>query len=169
MEKEKKTKSKKWIAAIILIIILIIAAGLYFNVFSIPTGLIAGTTTTEETRERLVSEFTVTGNEVMAREITENLPYYESVELEPGRYSLELASDKPVWIMVYDEPSFNKWKNGVYVFIKTGTGCCSEKTKTDSFSGNFDINKNEEGKYYIVIDGPEETLIKFKVTQNLKF
>jgi len=123
----------------------------------------------KETRERVVSEFTVTGNEVIAKETTETLPYYESVDLEPGRYTLEMVSDEPVWIMVYDEPTFNKWEECVYGFIKTGTGCCSEKRKTDSFSGNFDINKNEGGKYYIVIDGPTETLIKFKITQNLKF
>ncbi|NIM46959.1 MAG: hypothetical protein GTN40_02250 [Candidatus Aenigmarchaeota archaeon] len=171
MEKEKKRKSKKWFAVIILIIIVIIAAGLYFNVFSMPTGLIAGIETpeTEESRERVVSTFTVTGNEVIAKEITETLPYYESVDLEPGRYTFEMESDEPVWIIVYDEPTFNNWENGVRGFIRTGTGCCSEKRKTDNFSGNFDINKNEGGKYYIVIEGPTETSIKFKITQNLKF
>ncbi|NIO44409.1 MAG: hypothetical protein GTN36_02545 [Candidatus Aenigmarchaeota archaeon] len=171
MEKEKKTRSRKWFAAIILIIIVIVAAGLYFNVFSVPTGLVAGTEKTEaqETRERVVSEFTVTGNEVIARDITETLPYYESLELEPGRYTFEMISDESVWAMIYDEPTFNEWKNGVRGFIKTGTGCCDEKRKTDNFSGNFDINKNEAGKYYIVIEGPLETSIKFKITQNLKF
>lgn len=171
MEKEKKTRSRKWFAAIILIIIVIVAAGLYFNVFSVPTGLVAGTEKTEaqETRERVVSEFTVTGNEVIARDITETLPYYESLELEPGRYTIQVVTDKPVWIMVYDQLRFDSWQEGKYMKMETGTGCCRSETKTDNFDRRFDISENDGGTYYIIIEGGEETAIKFKITQNLKF
>ncbi len=163
---EKKAKSsKKWILAIVLIVIIIAAAAIYFNAFSVPTGLAAGTTETTTTGET----FTLTGDEILGREITEILPYYESIDLEPGRYTLQVEVDKPVWIMLYTESGFEKWENGRYGHMKAGTGCCGTTTKTNNHQEKFDINSNEGGKYYIIIEGMEETSIKLKITQISKF
>jgi len=171
VEKVKKS-NKKWIIAIVLIIIIVIAAGLYFNVFSIPTGLIAGTETTGESTETETiepPEFTVTGEEIIAKELTEALPYYESVDLESGRYVIDFISDEPVWMFVYNEVRFNQWKQGKYTFILAGTACCKDEYKTKSHTETFDVPRGEGGKVYIVVEGAEEASIKFKVTQTLKF
>jgi len=167
MEKGK-TKSKKWIIAIVLIAIIVIALGLYFNVFSIPTGLIAGEITTEETSEETTQpSFTITGSEVIAKETTETLPYYESVNLEDGRYAIEFVSDEPVLVFVFEETRFNEWKNegGKYTVV-AGTG---RVNKVTSYADTFDVNKGQGGLYYIVVEGAEEASIKFKITQILKF
>jgi len=169
MEKEKKSKNK-WIIAIVLIAIIVIAAGFYFNVFSVPTGLIAGTSETEnEGTEKEPPEFTVTGEEIIAKELTEALPYYESVDLESGRYVIEFVSDESVWMFVYNEARFNQWKQGKHTLILAGTACCKDEYKTKSHSETFDVPRGEGGKIYIVVEGAEEASIKFKITQTLKF
>ncbi len=132
MEK-RKTKSKKWIVAIVLIAIIVIVLGLYLNAFSIPTGLIAGETPTEETKKE-APEFTITGNEIISKETTETLPYYESVYLESGRYTFDFRADVPVWVFVYSEERFNQWMEGEYTFTRTGTACCKEKYKVKSLT-----------------------------------
>jgi hypothetical protein len=172
MEKEKKPKSKKWLIAIILVVIIVIALWLYFNIFSIPTGLVAGIETikTEETPTAAAPpNFTVTGDEVIAKEILEILPYYESVDLEPGRYTIQVITDKPVWIRLYDQIHFNEWeRDGKHGKTKAGTNF-NEEDAIEDFSSTFDINIGEEGKYYLLILGNGETSIKFKIIQDLKF
>jgi len=169
-EKETKSSRTKWIAAILIIIVVMVAAGFYFKVFSLPTGLItAGNQATETTTGNQPAPFTVTGDEIIAKDTTESLPYYESVDLEAGRYGIQVVTDRPVWIMLYNQANFDDWKNGSYGSLRIGTGCCNENMKTDRFSGNFDINEGEKGVYYIVIQGTEKTSIKFKITQILKF
>lgn len=164
MEKEK-AKSKKWIIAVILIIIVAIAIAIYFNVFSIPTGLIAGTTTNEATKTEVPSTptVTVTGTEILNKEFTETLTYYESVELEPGRYVIQITTDKKVTIMIYDELHFEEWQQGKFPNLITGSG-----TSTDNFISRFDVKSGQGGNYYIVLVGTGDASIKLKLIQEIK-
>jgi hypothetical protein len=168
MEKEKKPKSKKWLIAIILVVIIVIALGLYFNIFSIPTGLVAGTETMTGSPETPTNEppkFTVTGNEIIAKEVTENLPYYEPVDLESGKYSIQVITDKPVWIRLYDQLHFDEWeKDGKHGKVVIGTNL-NEEDKTDNFDTIFFVSQGNGGKHYLLILGNEKTSIKFKITQ----
>jgi len=180
MKEEEKTKkfNKKWLIAVVLIVVIAIALVIYSGILPTPTGL-AAVTETNTNNPSVPPEqpkFTVTGNELLAKEVKEVLPYYEPVDLESGRYTIEVFIDKPIWIMLYDENNFNIWKNGGDAALRVGTGCCMQNRKTDSFSDKFDINEGEEGKYYLVIEdkeyiigNKEKTTIKFKITQILKF
>jgi len=173
-EGEKNKKSKKWIILIVLVVIIAVLAFLFFKgIFTIPTGLMAGTgneaSTGGETPANPSPTFTTTGNEVIVKEITETLPYNEEIYLEPGRYYLEVVTDNPVWIRLYDKIRFDDWKDkGTHGYSPIGTGL-KENEKTETLNGNFDINNGEGGNYYLLILGDKTTSIKFKIIQSLKF
>ena len=176
MKEEGKSKksSKKWIIAIVLIIIAAIAVAFYQGIFSIPTGLAVGTETATTNPPATPATptqptFTVTGTEIITKEVAENLPYYESVNVEPGMYVIEFTSDVPVWMFVYNEMRFNQWKEGKHTFTLTGTACCKDEYKIKSFTGSFKLTESEGNKAFIVVEGAEEASIKFKITQTLKF
>jgi hypothetical protein len=171
MEEKKKSSKGKWIIAIVLIAATIIIAGLYLGIFSMPTGLAAGAQTIESTNPPPVQQpiFTTTGTEVIAKEVTAHLPYNESIDMEPGRYALQVITDKPVWIRLYDQIHFDEWKNdGTHGRTVIGTNL-NENDKTDNFNMNFNIGSGQGGKYYLLIFGNTEmTSIKFKITQIFK-
>jgi hypothetical protein len=171
MEEKKKSSKGKWIIAIVIIaVIAAVALAFYNGIFSMPTGLVAGTQTTVNPPAPSTPQqptFTTTGTEIIAKEVNESLPYYESADLEPGKYSLQVITDKPVWIIVYDETHFNEWKNrGNGGSALLSTGSTKETEKVTSFSDSFYIGAN--GKYYVVLEGSGEASIKFKITQIFK-
>lgn len=181
-EKNAKKSSKKLIIVIaVIIVIAAIAFGFYSGIFSLPTGLVVGGTSAagnqKSTNENPASQpssvqqpiFTTTGTEVMTKDVTENLPYYESLDLESGRYSLQVATDKPVWIRLYDQLHFDEWKNdGNHGKVVIGTNL-DEKSKTDNFNKNFDISPGNGGKHYLLIFGNNEKIsIKFIIKQIFK-
>lgn len=169
-ENEKSKKSnKKWLIAIILIAVIVIALILYSGIFSIPTGLITGTETDTNPTTNEQPKMTVTGTDIIAKETTGNLPYYESVDLVPGGYAIQIITNKPVWVMIYDESHFNQWKNGYYGTTIIGTGSGREEYKTTNFLDRFYISKGGEGKYYIVLDGKGESSINLKLVQMFKY
>ena len=173
MKEEEKTKksSKKWIIAIVLVVVIAVIAFAFYGGI-LPTGLATGTSTTSGTQAASTSEpakFTVTGTEVISKDVTEALPYYEAVNLESGRYDIEVITEEPVWIRLYDQVHFADWERaGIHGSVVTGTNL-NEGDKTKSLNTNFDINIGEEGKYYLLIMGDKTTSIKFKITQVLKF
>jgi hypothetical protein len=113
--------------------------------------------------------FTTTGAEMLAKETTQTMPYYESVTLEAGRYAVQVTSSTPVWIRVYDQIHFDAWKNsGEDGSAKTGTNLAVSDKVTD-FNKNFDVGTGEEGKYYLVITGEGSSSLQLKITQILKF
>jgi hypothetical protein len=187
-ESENTRKSnRKWLIAVVLVVIIgALALAFYQGIFTLPTGLMTGTvaaTGSQETVENPTTpateppQFTVTGNEIIAKEVTENLPYYESVDLEAGRYTIDFRSDEAVWMFVYSETYFNMWKEGKHTNIVAGTACypsskypnCDNQYKIKSHTQTFDVPRGEDGKYYIIVEGAEKALIKFKITQILKF
>jgi len=175
MKEEEKNKkfNKKWLIAVVLIAVVVIALVIYSGIFSIPTGMATVNTQQAEIKNNQPPTYTVTGNEYLSKEVNVDLPYEEPIDMEVGRYDLQVQTDKPVWIMFLPEYSYNDWKSGVRggLYVKSGTGCCSEKLKTIDYTNRFDINKGNLDivKYYLVIDGSEKTSIKFKLTQILKF
>lgn len=175
-EKEKKKSNGKLIIAIVLIVATIIIAGLYLGIFSLPTGLVVGAqtdgnpTTTNNQPTPAAPAYTATGTTMLENEVTKTLPYYESVELEPGKYGIEVATDKPVWVMVYSQTHFDEWESsGIHGTAMTSTGYGKEEYKTKDFSDVFSVGYDGKGKYYIVIEGNDETSIKIKLVQVLKY
>jgi len=180
MKEEEKTKksNKKWILAIVLIAVIAVVLVFYFEIFSLPTGFVTASketvignqntsATTPATQQPIT---TVTGKEIISTAAKENLPYYESADLEPGGYAIQVATDKPVWINVYDESHFNDWKNnGYYGTAITGTGSRREQYQTTAFSDRFYVSSDGKGKYYIVIEGSGEVSINLKLVQTFKY
>jgi hypothetical protein len=168
-EKEKKKSNGKLIIAIVLIAATIIIAGLYLGIFSMPTGLAVGKTNSATNGNPTTPQYNVTGNEIISKDITEKLPYYEFVNLEPGRYNIGLNSDVPVLVFVYDEEHFNMWKAGSHSFTLAGTACCKDENKIQSLNQNFNVPAGQGGNVYIVVEGAEQASIKFGITQVLKW
>jgi hypothetical protein len=166
-EQTKKKNNKKMIIAIVLVVIVAIALAFYSGIFSLPTGLAA--VTSQNTPAQPAATFTTTGNEIIAKELTQNLPYYVDASLEAGRYAVQVTTDNPVWIRVYDQARFDDWQNaGKQGSAKAGTNL-GAGDKVTNFIRNFDVNQGEEGKYYLLILGSEKTSIQLKITQILKF
>lgn len=179
--KDEEKSGKKWlITLIIAIVIIAIVVALYQGIFSLPTGLAAGNVkTTTETQQPNTNQpqqptFTETGTEIISKELTESLPYYELIgNLEPGKYSLEFASDIPVWVKVYDKIHFDEiQQSGNYYYTGTLTGGTplpyENSTKTTSLSTVFFVSDGKGGNYYILVLGNEKASIKFRVTQIYK-
>lgn len=170
---EKKKSNGKLIIAIVLIIATVIIAGLYLGIFSMPTGLAVGTQTNANENSTAPSTpqqptFTTTGTEVIAKNVTETLPYNEPIDLESGEYSIQVLTDNPVLIRLYSQLNFKDWESsGIHGSVVTGTNL-DEKDKTTIFDATFFIPNGEGGKYYLLILGNEKTSIKFKITQILK-
>lgn len=180
-EKNENTKkrSKKWIIAVVLIVIAAIAVAFYQGIFSLPTGLATagGEKITENQNPNPSASSTpqqpttiVTGKEMISTVTKENLPYYESADLEPGGYAIQVITDKPVWVNVYSESHFNDWKNkGNYGTAITGTGSRRAEYQTTGFSDRFYISSDGKGKYYVVIEGSGEVSINLKLVQTFKY
>jgi hypothetical protein len=158
-------------------VIIIAAIALAFYKGVIPKDLMAGTNTigNQETSGNPTTPSTgaaamvATGDEIIVKEVTESLPYYYETYLEPGRYSLNVVTDKPVWIRVYHQVNFDEWKNtGVHGAVLAGTNL-NENDKIENYNGEFIINRGEADKIYLLILGSETTTIKFKITQNIKY
>jgi hypothetical protein len=165
-EEHKNKKSNKWLLPVVIIAVLLVVALVYLGSFSMPAGLAAVGANAQNNQP---PAFTTTGNELVAKEITQNLPYYEMVNLESGRYTMQVITDNPVWIRLYDQTQFDKWQStGKHGSVKSGTNM-GTNDKVTNFGGTFDINNGEEGKYYLLIMGSGSTSIKFKITQNAKF
>ena len=176
MKDEEKTKksSKKWIIAIVLVVIIATIAFAFFQGF-IPTGLMTGTsensaigTTGNPTTPENAPIITPTGNEVISKSLVDtSLPYYEALDLEPGKYSIEISSDDPIWIRLYVKSEFDKWQS-------TGSGGTAlvgtrldENDKVKSLATTFAIYPSAPTKYYLLFLG-DKTTIKFKITQTLR-
>jgi hypothetical protein len=163
--KQKHLKMNKWF--IVLAVIAILAIVLFYFGFSsltIPALVNQNQPATGE-----LAKFTTTGTEMIAKDTTQNLPYYESATLEPGRYSVQVTSSIPVWIRVYDQANFNSWQaSGSNGSTKAGTNL-GESDKVTQFTRTFDVNTGEEGKYYLMILGSGSASLQLKVTQILKF
>lgn len=179
-EKNAKKSSKKLIIVIaVIIVIAAIAFAFYRGIFSLPTGLAVGAQTntgnqvTPQTGNASSTPsqptYTVTGNEIISKNVTEKLPYYEFVNLEPGRYNIGFSSDVPVLVFVYDEEHFNMWKAGSHSFTLAGTSCCKDEDKTQILNNNFNVPAGQGGNVYIVVEGAEKASIKFGITQILKW
>jgi hypothetical protein len=157
-----KKKSKKWIIAVVLIVIAAIALAFYKGIFSLPTGLAVGAQTS--TGNQATPQNTQTGT-VSSNEVTRNLPYYESMDLQTGRYYLEFSSDTPVWVFVLNEKNFNSWENtGAISFVAAGTGN-KDENKVKSFVETFIAAQDEGSKYYILVEGAEKASISYKITR----
>jgi hypothetical protein len=177
-EKSKKS-SKKWVIAIVLVIIIAaIALIFYQGIFTLPTGLVTGTentganenTPTPASAPTPVSGPTITptGNEIISKSLVNvSLPYYEAIDLEPGKYGIEISSDDPIWIRLYSKLDFDEWqKTGTHRSALVGTGL-GENDKTKSLIVTFLIYSYSPRKYYLLFLG-DKTTIKFKITQILK-
>jgi len=176
-EKSGKKSSKKWIIVIaVIIVIAAIALGYYKGIFSMPTGLAVttGATKSEQTNPQTPSApapatLNVTGTEIISKEVVEALPYYEPVNLDSGRYSLELTADKPVWVRLYDKLHFEQWeKDGTQGNVVTGTNCCRPEEKVESLNTVFTVSIDHGGEHYLLILGNETTSIKFRIVQIYK-
>jgi len=171
-EKSNK-KSKKWLIAIVLVVI-IAAIVLAFYKGVIPTGLMAGNenigATEGATAPASGPTVTPTGNDVINKNIVNAaLPYYEAVDLDPGRYSIEISSDDPIWIRLYNQLDFDNWqKTGAPGATVAGTNL-EEKDKVKNFATTFNIYVGEGGKFQLIFLGNKSTTINFKITQILKF
>ncbi len=167
-ESKKKKFNLKLMIVLAVIVIAAIAIVAYSGIFSLPTTGLA-TTANVNTQTQEPPKFTTTGNEVVAEEVTQDLPYYVDADLEAGRYSVQVETDNPVWIRLYEKASFEAWQNtGSHGITKAGTNL-GLNDKVTSFNRNFDVNIGEEGKYYLLILGSERASIKLKIEQILKF
>lgn len=174
-EEKGKKSSKKWLIAIVLVII-IAAIALAFYKGVIPKGFMTGnaagnqeTSGNPTTPSTGAAAMVATGDEIIVKEVTENLPYYYQTYLEPGRYSLDVVTDEPVWIRVYHQINFDEWKNkGIHGAVLAGTNL-NENDKVESYNGEIIINRGEADKIYLLFLGDKTTTIKFKITQNIKY
>jgi len=171
-QKSKKS-SKKWLIAIVLVVIIaVIAFVLYQGIFTLPTGLATGTNTEAAggaTTPVSGPTITPTGNEIISKSLVNvSLPYYEAIDLEPGRYSIEVSSDDPIGIRLYSKLHFDEWqKTGDPGMILAGTRA-GEEYKVKSLAITFAIYPPPSPtKFYLLFLG-NKTTIKFKITQNLK-
>jgi hypothetical protein len=94
------------------------------------------------------------GNVVIQSEFElTDLPYSIPFESEEAiRHTLKFEADEPIRVTVYDERRWKKFDiDGVHTSSKMSTndveGCCKD-------TGNyvFDVNMEEGGNYYIVVD-----------------
>lgn len=178
MKEGQKTKksSKKWLIAIVLVVIIgAIALAFYNGIFTMPTGLMTRTTGGQETTGNPTASangptVTPTGNDVINKNVVNaSLPYYEAVNLEPGKYSIEVNTDDPIWIRLYNQLDFDNWqKIGALGNILAGTNP-EEKDKVKNIATTFAVYVGEGGKFYLIFLGDKSTTINFKITQILKF
>jgi hypothetical protein len=166
-EQHVEHKSKNFrnllIAASVIIVLFVVSIA-SMSMFSAP-GLkpITGQNTVQS------QQFTTSGDEMVAKQVTENLPYYESVQLVPGRYRLEVTTGSKVsMIDVFTDAQFQMWNSGNWPTPKLSSGY-STASSVDSFTGGFDVNTGEGGTYYIVIEGNGQTSINMRLVQVLKF
>ena len=168
-EKNKKPKNKLILPIVIIAVVLVAIALIGMNVIPVTLPTTAGGTSAGTPNAPAANEFTTTGVVSASNTVTQTLPYYEGMDLEAGRYSIEVISDKPVWVMLYQDIHFEEWQDGKYLTMKAGTGCCALDAKVESFSSNFDVSKNEAGEFYIVVEGDGQATVEFRITQIMKF
>jgi len=97
--------------------------------------------------------FTTTGTTMLSSTLETVLPYYAVAYLEPGRYSVQVSSNSPVWVRVYESAQFTSWQNtNEHGSSKAGTNL-GESDKVTSFNRNFDVGIGEEGNYYLLVLG----------------
>ena len=158
--KSKKSSKKLIIAIAVIVVIAAIVLAFYQGIFSLPTGLAAAQTTGSQVAPQTTQTGTISSNQE-----TRNLPYYESVDLQVGRYLLEFNSDTPVWVFILNEDVFNKWKStGAMSFVVAGTGN-KEENKVKSFTQTFIAPQDVGSTFYIVIQGAEKAAISYKITR----
>ena len=172
-QKNKKS-SKKWLIAIVLVVIIAAIAFVFYQgiIFTLPTGLATGTNTEAAGGAAAPANgptITSTGNEIISKSVVDaSLPYYEAIDLEPGKYRLEVNTDDPVWIKLYPKLHFDEWqKTGAPGAALTGTNF-EEKDKVKNYDSTFAVYIGQGGKFYLLILGDKSTTIKYKITQILK-
>lgn len=163
---QQKTLKNKNLILISAVVLVIIAAAIIFGSMPMAQQPIVQANSQDSNP---ASTFTTTGAELLIKETTQSLPYFESVTLEPGRYNVQVVSSAPVWVRVYDQIHFDDWQSsGEHGSARTGTNMAVTDKVTD-FNRNFDVGTGEEGRYYLVIAGDGSPSLQLKITQILKF
>lgn len=160
---ETKSRRNKKLVGISVLIIFALAFLIYFDYIpqfspeiveegnqEVVEVILAAEDSTEDLQDRKPIRFT--GNIIHEEKINEEGMYIFNKELlEKSRLGLEGSFEQPVTFLVLHESYYNAWlRDGV---VKTHKDYI--KDPTDIFSTRIDINENEGGVFYFIIQSEE--------------